>query len=299
MISFIEMVLGTVLSSFVVVILSTFLALLVDFLFPSFSKWTRMMLIFIVIAVVLQPAFTQLTLIRDIANQISLSFVSIYPILTAAMIAAGGAFGMLNFQPAMLLFANGAIVLTESLLIPLLTAALIFDLVSRILPAVPFTKMADLIRTALLGTVSAVVAAYSIFITVGGTMSWALSGLASEPIKELIRQNVPLIGSFMTDSMGTLGRYSSGAGVFAGGWMITTIWTVALVPSLKTLLTAFFYRWTAALIEPFADKDITGIIDDIGKTLFVLCAISFLIAFAFIYTALFSIILIKLITTMK
>ncbi|MFC5590977.1 stage III sporulation protein AE [Sporosarcina soli] len=299
MISFIEMVLGTVLSSFVVVILSTFLALLVDFLFPSFSKWTRMMLIFIVIAVVLQPAFTQLTLIRDIAHQISMSFISIYPILTATMIAAGGAFGMLNFQPAMLLFANGAIVLTESLLIPLLTAAFIFDLVSRILPSVPFTKMAELIRTALLGTVSAVVAAYSIFITVGGTMSWALSGLASEPIKELIRQNVPLIGSFMTDSMGTLGRYSSGAGIFAGGWLITTIWTVALVPSLKTLLTAFFYRWTAALIEPFADKDITGIIDDIGKTLFVLCAVSFLIAFAFIYTALFSIILIKLITTMK
>lgn len=130
-------------------------------------------------------------------------------------------------------------------------------------------------------------------------MSWALSGLASEPIKELIRQNIPLIGSFMTDSMGTIGRYSSGASVFAGGWLISTVTTVAIIPSLKTLLVAFFYRWTAALIEPFADKDITGILDDIGKTLFVLCAVSFLIAFAFIYTALFSIILIKLMTTMK
>lgn len=299
MISFIETILGTVLSSFVIVIIATFMALLVDFLFPSFTKWTRMLLIFIVVMVVLQPAFEHLTLIRDIAHSISMMFISIYPILTASMIAAGGAFSILNFQPAMLLFANGAIVLTERVLIPLLTAALIFDLVSRILPAVPFTKMADLIRTTLLGTVSAVVAAYSIFITVGGTMSWALSGLASEPIKELIRQNVPLIGSFMTDSMGTIGRYSSGASVFAGGWLISAVWTVALVPSMKTLLTAFFYRWTAALIEPFANEDITGIVDDIGKTLFVLCAISFLIAFAFIYTALFSIILIKLITTMK
>lgn len=299
MISFIQTILGTVLSSFVIVIIATFMALLVDFLFPSFTKWTRMMMIFIVIAVVLQPAFEHLALIRDIAHSISMMFIAVYPILTASMIAAGGAFSMVNFQPAMLLFANGAILLTESVLIPLLTAALIFDLVTRILPAVPFTKMADLIRTTLLGTVSAVVAAYSIFITVGGTMSWALSGFASEPIKELIRQNVPLIGSFMTDSMGTIGRYSSGLSVFAGGWFISTIWTVALLPSIKTLLTAFFYRWTAALIEPFANEDITGILDDIGKTLFVLCAVSFLIAFAFIYTALFSIILIKLITTMK
>ena len=299
MLSFIETILGTVLSSFVVVIIATFLALLIDFLFPSFSKWTRMMLIFIVITVVLQPAFAHLTLIRDIAHNISMMFISIYPILTASMIAAGGAFSMLNFQPAMLLFANGAIVLAERFLIPLLSAAIVFDLVTRILPSVPFTKMADLIRTSLLGTISAVVAAYSIFITVGGTMSWALSGFASEPIKELIRQNVPMIGSFMTDSMGTIGRYSSGVSIFAGGWLISTIWTVALVPSLNTLLTAFFYRWTAALIEPFANEDITGIMDDIGKTLFVLCAVSFLIAFAFIYTALFSIIIIKLISTMK
>ena len=299
MISFIETILGTVLSSFVIVIIATFMALLVDFLFPSFTKWTRMMMIFIVIAVVLQPAFEHLVLIRDIAHSISMMFIGVYPILTATMIAAGGAFSMLNFQPAMLLFANGAVVLAESVLIPLLTAALILDLVTRILPAVPFSKMADLIRTTLLGSVSAVVAAYSIFITVGGTMSWALSGFASEPIKELIRQNVPLIGSFMTDSMGAMGRYSSGVSVFAGGWFITTIWTVALIPSIKTLVTAFFYRWTAALIEPFANEDITGILDDIGKTLFVLCAVSFLIAFAFIYTALFSIILIKLMTTMK
>lgn len=299
MISFIESILGTVLSSFVVIIIATFMALLVDFLFPSFAKWTRMVLIFIVVTVVLQPAFEHLALISNIAHSITTMFISIYPILTASMIAAGGAFSMLNFQPAMLLFANGAIVLTEKVLIPLLTAALILDLVSRVLPSVPFTKMADLIRTTLLGTVSAVVAAYSIFITVGGTMTWALTGLASEPIKELIRQNVPLIGSFMTESMGTIGRYSSGASVFAGGWLISAIWTVALIPSFKTLLTAFFYRWTAALIEPFANEDITGILDDIGRTLFVLCAISFLIAFAFIYTALFSIVLVKLITTMK
>ncbi|CAM3123705.1 stage III sporulation protein AE [Filibacter tadaridae] len=299
MIAFIEATLGAVFSSFVIIIISAFMALMIDFLFPSFAKWTRMILFFIIVTVALQPAFEHLTLIKDIAHSISMMFIGIYPILAASMVASGGAFSMLNFQPAMLLFANGAVILTERFLIPLLTAAIIFDLVSRFLPELSFTKMADLIRTTLLGTVSAVVAAYSIFITTGGTMSWAMTGFASAPIKELISQNVPLIGSFMTESMGTIGRYSSGASVVAGGWLISSIWTIALVPSMKTLLTAFFYRWTAALIEPYAHEDITGILDDIGKTLFVLCAVSFLIAFAFIYSALFSIILIKLITTMK
>lgn len=258
-----------------------------------------MILFFIIITVALKPAFEHFALIRDIAYSVSMMFIAVYPVLTATMIAAGGAFSLLNFQPAMLLFANGAVVLTEKLLIPLLTAALVLDVSTRLLPEIPFKKLAEVIRTTLLGAVSAVVAAYSIFITVGGTMSWALSGLASEPLKELIQQNIPLIGSFLTDSIGSIGRYSSGVSVFVGGWLISGIWTVALVPTMKTLITALFYKWTAALIEPFAHEDITGLLDDIGKTLLVLCAISFLIAFAFIYTALFSIILIKLLTTMK
>lgn len=299
MISFIETILGTVLSSFIIIIISAFMALIINIIFPSFHKWTRIMLFFLIITVALKPAFEHFVLIREIAKSVSMMFIGVYPILTASMIAAGGAFSLMNFQPAMLLFANGAIVLTDKLLIPLLTAALIFDLASRLLPEVPFTKMADLIRTTLLGAVSAVVAAYSIFITTGGTMTWALSGLTSEPVKELIRQNVPLIGSFMTDSMATIGKYSSGVSLFAGGWLITTIWSVAIIPALQTLVTAFLYRWTAAMIEPFAHEDLTGIIDDIGKTLFVLCAVSFLIAFAFIYSALFSIILVKLLLTMK
>ena len=299
MISFIDAILGTVITSFVIIILATFMALMVDFLFPTFIKWTRMILFFIVITVALKPAFEHFMLIRDIAYSVAMMFIGIYPILTASIVAAGGAFSLLNFQPAMLLFANGSVILAEKLLIPLLTTALILDVASRLLPEIPFTRLAELIRTTLLGAVSAIVAAYSIFITVGGTMSWALSGITSEPIKELIQQNIPLIGSFMTESLGSIGRYSSGVSVFVGGWIISAVWTIALVPSMKTLITALFYRWTAALIEPFANEDITGLLDDIGKTLFVLCAVSFLIAFAFIYTALFSIILIKLLTAIK
>lgn len=299
MIPMIESIIGTVLSSFIVVIISTFMVLVLDFLFPSYSRWTRMFLFFIVLTVVLMPAFEHLQIIRSITQTIATMFISIYPLLTASILASGGSFSMLNFQPAMLLFANGAVILADKILIPLLSAAMLFDIVSRFHPAVPFTKMADLLRTTLLGLVSALVAAYSIFITAGGTISWALNGVTSEPIKELIRQNVPLIGSFMTDSLGAIGRYSSGASVFIGAWLIVTIWSVALLPTLKTLLTGFLYRWTAALIEPFANEEITGLLDDIGKTLFVLCAVSFLVAFAFIYTALFTVILVKLITVAK
>ncbi len=299
MIPFLNTILGPLISSFIIIILASFLALIIDFLFPSFKKWTRMILFFIVLTSVLKPAFEHFTFIQKLMHAVSAMFIGVYPIITAAILAAGGTFNLLNFQPAMLLFANGVVFFADRLLIPLLIMALLLDVSSRLLPDVSFTRLAELIRTTLLGTVSAIVAAYSIFITAGGTMSWALSGTMSEPIKELIQQNIPIIGSFMTESMSSIGRYSSGVSIFVGGWLMTTVWAVAIIPSLKTLLTALFYRWTAAIIEPFADKGITGLLDDIGKTLFVLCAISFLLAFAFIYTALFVITLVKLLTAVK
>lgn len=299
MVTFLNAVLGPVVSSFAVIVMVTFMALLLDFLLPSFKKWTRMFVFFIVLTVAVQPAFEHFAFIQQITFAISSMFIGIYPILTAAILASGGTFNLLNFQPAMLLFANGSIYLANHLLIPALMAAFILDIATRFLPEISFKRLAELIRTTLLGVVSAIVAAYSIFITVGGTMSWALSGLASEPIKELIQQNIPVIGSFMTESIGSIGRYSSGVTVFVGSWFMVSIWTIALVPSFKTLLTALFYKWMAAFIEPFADEQMTGFLDDIGKTLFVLCAISFLIAFAFIYTTIFIVVLVKLLSMAK
>lgn len=299
MLNFVMMIIGPLISSFIVIVLATFMAISMDFLLPAFKKWTRIFVLFIVLTVALEPVFDHFTFIGQITFSISSLFIGIYPILTAVILAAGGTFNLLNFQPAMLLFANGSIYLANHLLIPALLGALVLDIASRFLPEVSFKRLSELIRTTLLGVVSAIVAGYSVFITVGGAMSWALSGITSEPIKELVQQNIPVIGSFMTESISSMGRYSSGVTVFVGGWFMLAIWTVALVPSLKTLITALFYKWMAAFLEPFADEQMTGFLDDIGKTLFVLCAISFLIAFAFIYTTLFVVILVKLLTMTK
>lgn len=288
-----------VIGPFLLVMLVIFFTLFIDFLIPSFQKWTRVTLLIALLVYLLEPAMNSFEQIKMITHAISSLFLGIFPIIAAIIVSSGGTFGVVNFQPAMLLFAQGAVVLAEKLLIPLLALALLLDILSRLLPEITFTKMADLLRTTLLALVSAIVASYSIFITAGGAITWAMSGMLNEPVKELIRQNVPLIGSLLTDSIGSIGRYSSGASAYIGVWLLITIWSVAILPALKTLLTAFLFRWTAALVEPFAQSDVCGLLDDIGRTLFVLCAISFLIAFAFIYTSIFVVTFVKLMTTLK
>lgn len=296
---FLNSLIAEVLGPFFLLMVMLLITLLVDFFLPAFQKWTRFVLLLLVLLLLMEPATESFRQIQLITHSIASLFLGMYPLIAAMILASGATFSVVNFQPAMLLFAQGAVVFAEKFLLPILSTALLLDILTRLMPEIVFTRMADLLRTSLLAIVSAMVAAYSIFITAGGALTWTLSGTLNEPIKELIRQNIPLIGSLLTDTLGSIGRYSSGATAYISIWLLLSIWTVALLPALKILCTAFLFRWTAALIEPFSQKEVCGLLDDIGRTLFVLCAISFLISFAFIYTTIFIVTFIKMMTLGK
>ncbi|WJY28440.1 MULTISPECIES: stage III sporulation protein AE [Sporosarcina] len=294
LLQFIHSILGSLLSSFAVVLLIALFAALLNYLFPSYSEWTKQLLFIIILLVVLRPAFEQVLLIQTMMKSVSALFVASYPVLTAGMAISGNVLSLISFQPALLLFAQGAVFFADRLLLPLMTAALLFDIITHLNPRISYAKLSDMLRTTLLSIVSAIVAAYSIFITAGGAVTFGLSESASEPIKELISKNIPFVGSFVTDSLGALGRYSSGAGTMAGGWLLATLWGLAAMPVFQTLLIAFLYRWSAAIIEPFAPEVYSDVLDDIGRSLFVLSSLTFLLIFAFVYTILFFIVFLKL-----
>lgn len=285
--------------SFLLVIVVALIVLTLDFLLPKFSDWTRFAFFLVLGTYTMIPAIEAFSLMQGLATKMSAFFMSLYPVLTAGMVASGGALSIVNLHPLILMIMQFAVVLTEQWLVPLLVASMILDYLTRLMPSISFSKMADLIRTSLLAIVSAIVVGYSIFLSINGIMAWSVSGMAAEPLKVLLRQNIPLIGSFLTDSLSTISKYSNGLTTITGTWLMTGIWTVALIPTFQTLVTAFCYKWTAAIIEPFTDDDISGFLDDLGKALFVLCAISFLIAFAFFYTAMFSVVLLKLFAMMR
>ncbi|AXH99061.1 hypothetical protein DV702_04520 [Sporosarcina sp. PTS2304] len=296
---FLSDIIAGVVGPFLILLILLLLTSLLDFFLPAFQKWTRFLLLLMILVLLIEPAKESFQQIQLITHSIASLFLGMYPLIAAMILASGATFGVVNFQPAMLLFAQGAIVFAEKFLLPILLTALLLDILTRLMPEIVFTRMADLLRTSLLAIVSAMVAAYSIFITAGGALTWTLNGALNEPLKELIKQNIPLIGSLLTDTLGSIGRYSSGATAYVSVWLLLSIWTIALLPAIKILGTAFLYRWTAAIIEPFAQREVAGLLDDIGRTLFVLCAISFLLSFAFIYTSIFIVTFIKLMTLGK
>lgn len=279
---------------FIVLIIGILLASVLDILVPEGKKWTRFFLFSIAVLYTLTPAIQAIQSMKDFAGQMISLFLSVYPVLTAGLLMNGGTLAFSIWNPALFFFIQFAVFLSEKLLIPLLITTMLLDFISRFNPSTPFTKLTELIRTSLLSIVSAIVVSYSFFISIQGFVSWNISSAVSEPVKKLIQQNIPFVGSFFSESLSTFTRFSSSITAVTGTGLAVGILVVVLVPTLKTILIAFCYRFVAAFVEPFAPEDLADFLDDIGKSLFVLSMISFLIAFAFFYTAIFVVIILKL-----
>ena len=93
--------------------------------------------------------------------------------------------------------------------------------------------------------------------------------------------------------------YSSSASVVTGNAVLFSVLILVSIPTIQTILIAFLYRLLGAVLDPFIDSNISGLLDDIGRTLFVLSIISVLIAFAFFFTIILTMLFAKLFITVK
>lgn len=288
-----------VIQTFMYILLFGFIFVCLEWFIPSSKRLFKLLFIMIICFYCLEPAFRTVGMIQALTSQLTHLFLGVYPLLTAGIAITGGALLVTAWNPAVMLFATFTSILAERVLIPALLAAFIFDLITRIHPATSFSKMSDLIRMTLVGSTSIVLVLYSFFMTVNGVITWTVSGAVNETVKRLIQNNIPFVGSLLTESISTMKSYSSSASVVTGNAVLFSVLVLVSIPTIQTILIAFLYRLLGAILEPFIDGQISGLLDDIGKTLFVLSIISVLIAFAFFFTIILTMLFAKLLISVK
>lgn len=288
-----------VIQTFVYILLFGFAFMCLEWLIPSSKRLFKLLFIFIICFYCLEPTFRTVKMVQVVTGELVHVFLGVYPVLTAGIALSGGAFLVTLWNPVVLLFSTFTSILVDKIMIPALLAAFLFDLITRIQPAISFSKMSDLIRMTLVGATSIMLLLYSLFITVNGVITWSVSGAVNETVKRLISNNIPFVGSLLTESISTMKSYSSTASAITGNSILVSILVLISIPTIQTILIAFLYRFLSAILEPFVDGQISGLLDDIGKTLFVLSIISVLIAFAFFFTIILIMLFAKLLIGVK
>ncbi len=260
---------------------------------PEFEKGTRILFFLIVLATIGPVVVKSFTLIDEIAQGLAHLFTAFYPILTSSFLLSSSITAIASWQPFLLFFVQVLTIISSKWLIPGVLLAIVFDVCSVIVKEISFTRIAELIRFTIMSIVSASVICYVLLMTASGVAAFSVNAAVAEPVKKLIEENIPVVGSFIVDSFSMFQHMTQFTSSVTSISAFIAVITVSFIPTVQLVVSAYSLKMLAAILEPIAFDDICRLLDQISKSLFTLCAVSFLIAFSFMFSCFFLIVFVQ------
>lgn len=267
-------------------LMTLLLLFLMILIIEGMSKQSRQFLstlfIFLILIIVGQQVFDAFVLMKELASIFSAFFLAFIPLVSTVLAIMQSLISLVAWSPAVIFVLQLLIYCCDKLLIPSLFTALIFDICSRLYPQVTFLKVAELIRKTVFSIIAASILLLSSILTFSSVAFFSIQDTLANPLKKVIEQNVPIIGSLLVEGMSLLKKFQSTATTVTGFTTITVLLVLSFYPAITLLIKAFTFKLAGALAEPFVNSRVSSVLDDIGNTLFMLCAIALLLAIGFI-----------------
>ncbi|WP_342472583.1 stage III sporulation protein AE [Metasolibacillus sp. FSL H7-0170] len=266
-----------------VVSLYTLVFLIIEAFVPSAKSWLESLFIILLVLTIGELVIEAFRIMREFAEILSAFFLALIPVLTSAMIVLQSILAFVAWSPLVLFLLQMLMHITNKVMIPALLAALLFDFCSRFVQGISFKKLADLLRMTSMSLIAASSLALSLILTISGVAFFAVDSSVTTPLKKVVEQAIPLVGSIVVQGFSMFQKFQGTATTITGFTMISAFSVASFYPAGTLLLYAFSCKLLAAITEPFTSSNVSGLIDDIGNTLFVLCAIAILLAITFIF----------------
>ena len=267
-------------------LMTLLLLFLMILIIEGMSKQSRQFLstlfIFLILIIVGQQVFDAFVLMKELSSIFSAFFLAFIPLVSTVLAIMQSLISLVAWSPAVIFVLQLLVYCCDKLLIPSLFTALIFDICSRLYPQVTFLKVAELIRKTVFSIIAASILLMSSILTFSSVAFFSIQDTLANPLKKVIEQNVPIIGSLLVEGMSLLKKFQSTATTVTGFTTITALLILSFYPAVTLLIKAFTFKLAGAIAEPFVNGRISSVLDDIGNTLFMLCAISLLLAIGFI-----------------
>lgn len=280
--------------SIVLVVTYTILFLILEAFVPQFKKWGDTLFIIVLVLTLGQTVMESFGLIGEVVNVAAEFFLSITPILMSIIVVLNAVFSFIAWSPIVIAIFEFLILLCQKVLIPGIVIALLLDFCTRFIGEMSFSKASDLIRGTVMTLITASLLLMIAFLSFAGVAFFTVDKAIASPVKKVIEQTIPIVGSLIVEGFSIFQKYQSAATTLAGFSAMTAFWIAAFYPAGKLLIHAMTFKILAAIVEPFSGGTISGLIDDIGKSLLVLCASAMLLGIAFVFIWLIFMVILQL-----
>jgi len=186
------------------------------------------------------------------------------PALLALLVSSGNIVSGTALKPVLLFAIQATVKVFRNIFLPLCLMAGILYIVSGISEKIKVTGMASLLRQIVTLGLCAILMVYGSLAALQGVTGAVIDGATVKTAKTAISTFIPVAGKYMADAADTIINCALVVKNTAGvATMIVTL-IACCIPIIKIFVIVLMYRFTAAIIEPFAEERFYDCITDVS-----------------------------------
>lgn len=234
------------------------------------------MVVIIIVSVVCSVVSTTYQTISKIQSQME----CVFPILLTLLTATGGIVSVGIYSPLVAILTTGVSLLFSKVFYPLFIIAFVFVIVGHLSSSVKLNKMSGFVNSVFKWGVGLTFTLFAGFLTIQGISAGKYDTISLKATRFAMKNAIPIVGGYLSDGLDyvLLSSVLIKNAVGVGGLLI--LLGVVLAPIIKILLLKLALQFTAGVIEPMSDNNISSFCEGVSKVLVyplvILLSISFM-----------------------
>lgn len=228
---------------------------------------------FLVLFIILPDLLRIFEVVAQTVSTLTSTLYSFIPVISSILFLLQGIIAIFAWNPFILIIVQLILFLTDHIFISAIVIALFLDIWTRGIPSIPLSKMAQFIRSFLLISIGVLMMVLTAVMTISGTLILTLNQSISSPLKRILEQSIPIVGSIIVQALSVMKKTQIVSSSAVGAGAILTFVAVMGTPLFFLLIKAILYRILSVISEPLMPSTITNLIEDISKNLLVLCGV--------------------------
>ena len=209
---------------------------------------------------------------------------AVFPLILTVMSATGANVSAAVYQPAVAFLSTGITNVITRLVMPAITALILFSSVSGLSQTLKTDKLSGFISSAVKWILGISATVFTLFLSVQGLTAGTYDGVSLRVTKYAVGNSVPVVGGFLKDgaelfvASGVLIKNALG---IMGVVMIAGI---LIKPIAALVAFSLFLKFAAGIIEPIADGRMSDYLTSLSKNLGYVLASALVVCFMYVIT---------------
>ena len=230
------------------------------------SKVTSLVEFFVITTIILNSYFSIIKIFTDTVSLLTGIMEIVSPFMLAILIATGEVATSGIIGPILLFITSLIGVLVTYIILPLLSASLVFKIISNMSDGLKVDKLSKMFSSTAMWTIGIVFTLFIGVMELEGSVTTSIDEVTVKTTQAAVSNLVPVVGKFVSDSLEVVMGASEIIGKTVGIIGIVLIIIVSLIPIIKIILCSVIYFTLSAISELLdTDSKITDLCGAISK----------------------------------